>query len=236
MLRHHSARCRLVRRRHRTDQDANLADAHGKRGAARLIGLQFSLLITRHNSPFAEFLMMAPKADQGGADVHPQLLGEPVPVDFRIKLSALIDRAWRRSHPTSCLLSSLSRTPDPLFGVFLHWLGGLVLVASKVPFRKILASSREIFLVGGRIVQLGAGALADRVFPHATIGWCAVRSAQSVMFWCVLLRLVVGFRGLTFGLTLRYLGLSLGKAIIMGLTATFCTLMPPLFLANCYPP
>jgi L-rhamnose-H+ transport protein len=38
-----------------------------------------------------------------------------------------------------------------------------------------------------------------------------------------------GIGGLTFGLTMRYLGLSLGMAIVMGLCAAFGTLMPPIF-------
>jgi L-rhamnonate dehydratase len=44
-------------------------------------------VITRHNSPFAEFLMMAPKADEVVPMFHPQLIGEPVPVNGRLKLS-----------------------------------------------------------------------------------------------------------------------------------------------------
>jgi L-rhamnonate dehydratase len=43
--------------------------------------------ITRHNSPFAEFLMMAPKADQVIPMFSPLLLDEPVPKDGRMKLS-----------------------------------------------------------------------------------------------------------------------------------------------------
>ncbi len=43
-------------------------------------------MITRHDSPFAEFLMMAPEADCVVPKFHPQLPGEPVPVDGRMKL------------------------------------------------------------------------------------------------------------------------------------------------------
>ena len=49
----------------------------------------YHFAITRHNSPFAEFLMMAPKADQVVPMFHPQLLDEPVPVNGRISASAL---------------------------------------------------------------------------------------------------------------------------------------------------
>ena len=38
-----------------------------------------------------------------------------------------------------------------------------------------------------------------------------------------------GLGGLTFGLTMRYLGMSLGMAVALGYTAAFGTLVPPLF-------
>ena len=41
-----------------------------------------------------------------------------------------------------------------------------------------------------------------------------------------------GVGGLTFGLTMRYLGIALGYAIALGLCAAFGTLMPPLFLGQ----
>jgi L-rhamnonate dehydratase len=43
--------------------------------------------ITRHNSPFAEFLMMAPRADEIIPMFSPLLLDEPVPLNGRMKLS-----------------------------------------------------------------------------------------------------------------------------------------------------
>jgi L-rhamnonate dehydratase len=46
----------------------------------------YHFVITRHNSPFAEFLMMAPDADKVVPMFHPQLTGEPVPVNGRLKL------------------------------------------------------------------------------------------------------------------------------------------------------
>ncbi len=48
-------------------------------------------------------------------------------------------------------------------------------------------------------------------------------------FWCYFFGTLWGLGGLTFGLAMRYLGLSLGMAIALGLTAAFGTLMPPLF-------
>jgi len=46
----------------------------------------YHFVITCPNSPFAEFLMMAPAADRVVPMFHPQLVGEPVPVNGRLKL------------------------------------------------------------------------------------------------------------------------------------------------------
>ncbi len=46
----------------------------------------YHFVLTRHNSPFSEFLMMAPKADEVVPMLHPQLLDEPVPVNGRMKV------------------------------------------------------------------------------------------------------------------------------------------------------
>jgi L-rhamnonate dehydratase len=46
----------------------------------------YHFVITRHNSPFTEFLMMAPKADEVVPMMNPLLLDEPLPVGGRMKL------------------------------------------------------------------------------------------------------------------------------------------------------
>jgi len=119
-------------------------------------------------------------------------------------------------------------TPNPLFGVFLHWLGGLASASFYVPYRKVQHWSWEIFwLTGGIFSWL----LAPWIFAYfRTNDLTGVLSAAppSVWGWCYFFGLLWGFGGLTFGLTMRYLGLSLGMAVVLGLTAAFGTLMPPL--------
>jgi len=46
----------------------------------------YHFVVTRHNSPFAEFLMMAPSADKVVPMFTPLLLDEPVPVNGRMKV------------------------------------------------------------------------------------------------------------------------------------------------------
>ncbi|WP_216093870.1 L-rhamnonate dehydratase [Streptomyces abyssalis] len=64
-----------------------LADAHGKLVVPHGSSVySYHFVITRHNSPFAEFLMMAPRADEVVPMFSPLLLDEPVPVGGRLTL------------------------------------------------------------------------------------------------------------------------------------------------------
>ncbi|SDM17220.1 L-rhamnonate dehydratase [Franzmannia pantelleriensis] len=67
-----------------------LADAHNKLVVPHGSSVySYHFVITRHNSPFAEFLMMAPKADEVVPMFNPLLLDEPVPKNGRMSASAL---------------------------------------------------------------------------------------------------------------------------------------------------
>ena len=69
---------------------ANLADAKGALMIPHGSSVySYHFVATRHNSPFAEFLMMHPTAEEVVPMFSPQLIGEPVPVNGRIKLSEL---------------------------------------------------------------------------------------------------------------------------------------------------
>jgi L-rhamnose-H+ transport protein len=54
-------------------------------------------------------------------------------------------------------------------------------------------------------------------------------ASGTTLLWTFLFGVLWGVGGLTFGLTMRYLGIALGYAIALGLCAAFGTLMPPLF-------
>lgn len=67
-----------------------LADAHSTLVVPHGSSVySYHFVITRHNSPFAEFLMMHPVPDQVVPMFTPLLLDEPVPVNGRMKASAL---------------------------------------------------------------------------------------------------------------------------------------------------
>ncbi|MFB4204735.1 L-rhamnonate dehydratase [wastewater metagenome] len=67
-----------------------LADAHNKLVVPHGSSVySYHFVITRQNSPFAEFLMMAPGADEVVPMFNPLLLDEPVPDNGRIPASKL---------------------------------------------------------------------------------------------------------------------------------------------------
>jgi len=118
---------------------------------------------------------------------------------------------------------------NPLLGVFLHWLGGLASASFYVPYRQVRGWSWETYWLAGGIVSwivmpwLLAGLLTHDLLPvlHA--------APASAILWAYIFGVLWGFGGLTFGLTMRYLGLSLGMATALGYTAIFGTLVPPIF-------
>ena len=118
---------------------------------------------------------------------------------------------------------------NPFVGVTLHALGGLAAGSFYLPFKKVRAWAWESYwLVGGVFSWILAPWLVGclRVpdlwtvlsqAPPASVGWCFFFG----MLW--------GVGGLTFGLSMRYLGLSLGYALALGFCAAFGTLIPPIF-------
>lgn len=67
-----------------------MADAHGVLVVPHGSSVySYHFVITRHNSPFAEFLMMSPDAGSVVPMFYPLLMNEPVPIHGRIKRAAL---------------------------------------------------------------------------------------------------------------------------------------------------
>src|SRR5579875_181389 len=120
-------------------------------------------------------------------------------------------------------------TPNPALGVLFHWLGGLASGSFYVPYRSVKNWSWETYwLVGGIFSWIVAPWTIALLLTRDLLGVLGAASGHT-LFWCFFFGLLWGIGGLTFGLTMRYLGLSLGMAIVMGLCAAFGTLMPPIF-------
>ncbi|MBW4027828.1 MAG: L-rhamnose/proton symporter RhaT [Acidobacteria bacterium] len=119
--------------------------------------------------------------------------------------------------------------PNPFIGVVFHWIGGLASASCYLPFRGIRRWSWEIYwLLQGVFSWIiaplfFAGLLVPGLFSvlHA--------APASSLFYAWFWGLLWGVGGLTFGLSVRYLGIALGYPIALGLCTAFGTLMPPIF-------
>jgi L-rhamnose-H+ transport protein len=119
--------------------------------------------------------------------------------------------------------------PNPVLGVFFHWLGGLASASFYVPYRGVKRWSWETYwLVGGFFSWIIAPWVLG-LFLTRDLFQVLSETPSSTIFWAIFFGLLWGVGGLTFGLTMRFLGLSLGMAVVLGLCAAFGTLMPPLF-------
>jgi L-rhamnose-H+ transport protein len=117
---------------------------------------------------------------------------------------------------------------NPLLGVVFHWLGGLASGSFYVPYKGVRKWSWETFWLAGGVFSwficpwIGAFALSKDLFA-------VLHETSSYTFWMTyLMGALWGLGGLTFGLTMRYLGMSLGMAIALGYCAAFGTLVPPI--------
>ena len=119
--------------------------------------------------------------------------------------------------------------PNPFIGVVYHWIGGLASASNFIPFRPIKRWSWEIYW----IIQ----GFAAWILAPLCLAWLLVPNLAGVLhaspkttlwhaaFWGAMW----GVGGLTFGLSIRYLGIGLGYAIALGFCTAFGTLMPPIF-------
>jgi L-rhamnose-H+ transport protein len=116
-----------------------------------------------------------------------------------------------------------------VLGVLLHAIGGLAAGSFYIPFKKVRNWAWESYwLVGGLFSWLiMPWLIASLTVPHllSLLGDAPTRS----VFWTYVFGVLWGVGGLTFGLSMRYLGMSLGYAIALGFCAAFGFILPPVF-------
>ena len=107
--------------------------------------------------------------------------------------------------------------PNPALGVFFHWLGGLASGSFYVPYRGVKHWAWETYwLAGGFFSWIIAPWILALILTKDLFAGTG-RGSGLRAFWAFFFGLLWGVGGLTFGLTMRYLGLSLGMAVVLGL-------------------
>jgi len=118
---------------------------------------------------------------------------------------------------------------NPFLGVLFHWLGGLASGSFYVPYKGVRKWSWETYwLVGGFFSWIICPWLLASLLTNDLLHVLSQQSAGT-LWWTFFFGAMWGFGGLTFGLTMRYLGMSLGMGVALGYCAAFGTLLPPIF-------
>jgi L-rhamnose-H+ transport protein len=115
-----------------------------------------------------------------------------------------------------------------LFGILLIATGAFASGSFAVPFGRIKNWKWETYWM---IYSIGAYVIFPLLacFIFATDWWTVIKSTPAItLFLVFLLGAVYGIGNLSFGLALRYLGLSLGYALSLGLMLGIGTLIPPI--------
>jgi len=114
-------------------------------------------------------------------------------------------------------------------GIVFHGIGGGAAASFYLPFKKVKDWAWESYwLVSGVAAWIIMPLLMGFLFIPDLFE-VIFSSPTDTLFWTFFFGLLWGIGGLTFGLSMRYLGISLGYAVVLGFTAAFGTLIPPLF-------
>ncbi|MEW4923862.1 L-rhamnose/proton symporter RhaT [Algibacter sp. 2305UL17-15] len=118
---------------------------------------------------------------------------------------------------------------NPFLGIFFHAVGGFAAGSFYLPIKKIKEWSWESgWIVNGFFAWLIAPIIVSVITVPETFNILSAVDSNSFL-WTYFYGVLWGIGGLTFGMAMRYLGMSLGMALALGLTAAFGTLIPPIY-------
>jgi L-rhamnose-H+ transport protein len=116
-----------------------------------------------------------------------------------------------------------------LLGVIFHFIGGFASGSFYMPYKQVKGWNWESFwIVGGMFSWL----IVPPVAAYLTIpGFVEIiqGTSGSILLLTYFFGVLWGIGGLTYGLGVRYLGVSLGSSIILGLCMVFGALIPALY-------
>lgn len=116
-----------------------------------------------------------------------------------------------------------------ILGVLFHFIGGFASGSFYIPYKKVKGWSWETYwLIGGLFSWLIVPPLAAWItIPDFSA--IIAEADTSTIGYAYLFGLLWGIGGLTYGLGVRYLGVSLGSSIILGLCMVFGALIPAVY-------
>lgn len=118
---------------------------------------------------------------------------------------------------------------NALLGILFHSVGGFASGSFYMPFNKVKGWAWESFwIVGGLFSWLIVPPLAAWItIPNFTEIIAA--SSKQILYITFIMGLLWGIGGLTYGLGVRYLGMSLGNSVVLGFCAAFGAIVPSIY-------
>ncbi|ULQ55345.1 L-rhamnose/proton symporter RhaT [Flavihumibacter rivuli] len=116
-----------------------------------------------------------------------------------------------------------------ILGVLFHFIGGFASGSFYVPFKKVRNWSWESYwIVGGLFSWLIVPPLAA---AFTLPGFSSIISStpSDTLGWTFMFGILWGIGGLTYGLGVRYLGMSLGNSVVLGFCSVFGALVPSVY-------
>lgn len=116
-----------------------------------------------------------------------------------------------------------------ILGVLFHFIGGFASGSFYIPYKKVKGWAWESYwITGGFFSWLVVPVIAATLTVPDFISIIS-NTDSSTLFWTYFLGVLWGIGGLTFGLSMRYLGISLGMAVALGFCSAFGALIPPIY-------
>ena len=118
---------------------------------------------------------------------------------------------------------------ESILGIIFHAIGGFSSGSFYMPFKKVKGWAWESYwIVGGLFSWL----IVPPIAAYLTIpnfGEIISGTESTVLNFTFLMGLLWGIGGLTYGLGVRYLGMSLGNSVVLGFCSAFGALVPAIY-------
>jgi L-rhamnose-H+ transport protein len=121
-----------------------------------------------------------------------------------------------------------------ILGVIFHFIGGAASGSFYIPYKKVKGWAWESYwIVGGLFSWL----IVPPIAAYLTVpGFAEIiqNTSSNILKITFVMGLLWGIGGLTYGLGVRYLGMSLGNSVVLGFCSAFGALVPAIYY-NFYP-
>src|ERR1017187_2187029 len=116
-----------------------------------------------------------------------------------------------------------------IFGIIFHFIGGFASGSFYMPYKKVRGWHWESFwIIGGLFSWL----INPPIAAYLTMpGFFEIikNTDPNTLKYVFLFGILWGFGGLTYGLGVRYLGMSLGNSVVLGFCSAFGAFVPSIY-------